>query len=84
MINQFHYPAWRALESGDQAIKVGAKMPEGLVIVPPGHQRIRLEIPVGLTGRIGGWISVLCTILSLALTWNKKPLSSSFDAPPIR
>jgi hypothetical protein len=77
IINQFYYPAWRA--SGDnQAIQVGAKTPEGLleVSVPPGLQRVRLEIPISPAERIGRWISGLCVLLSLALAWRMRTLDS--------
>ena len=86
MISQFYYPAWRAFDDSDRAIEVSAKMPEGLieVNVPRGHQRIHLEIPTGLTERIGRWISALCVVLTLALTWSMRPLHRSLDGAPIK
>jgi hypothetical protein len=70
VINQFYYPAWKAfLAVGAQAVDVEAAMPEGLVKlkVPPGHQQIRLEIPLGPAERIGQWITGLSLILCLAM-----------------
>ncbi len=77
MINQFYYPAWRALDDNRQAVQVRARAPEGLleVNVPPGLQRIRLEIPLGPAERIGRWISGLCVLLSVAL-------ARGFEAAP--
>ena len=83
MINQFYYPAWRGFDE-NQAIQVGAQTPEGLleVNVPPGLQRIRLEIPVSLAERIGRWISGLCVLLSVALAWGARA-SSQRNVPAI-
>jgi hypothetical protein len=77
MINQFYYPAWRASDN-NQAIPVRAKAAEGLleVNVPPGIQRVRLEIPISLTERIGRWISGFCLLLSVALAWVLRPPAS--------
>jgi hypothetical protein len=84
MINQFYYPAWRASDNS-QATQVGAKAPEGLleVNVPPGLQRIRLEIPIGPAERIGQWISGLCVLLSVALAWGVRPSASHRNVPAL-
>jgi hypothetical protein len=78
MINQFYYPPWRASDNDSQAVQVRAKAPEGLleVTVPPGIQRIRLDIPLGPMERIGRWVSGLCVFVSVALLWAVKPHNS--------
>ena len=44
--------------------------------VPPGIQRIRLDIPLGPMERIGRWISGLSVFVSVALVWVVKPHDS--------
>jgi hypothetical protein len=85
MISQFYYPAWRASDSNNQAIQVRAKAPEGLleVNVPPGPQRIRLEIPISPTERIGRWISGLCVLMSIALVLGVRLPGSHRNVPAI-
>jgi 6-pyruvoyl-tetrahydropterin synthase related domain len=66
MVNQFYYPAWKARIAGQPtSIRVRPSIPEGLVqlLVPPGVQRVLLDIPVGFAERAGYWISVLCLLL---------------------
>jgi len=69
MINQFYYPAWRAeLVNPARLTAVKVALPEGLleVLTPPGSQRVRVEIPVSLSERLGGLVSalsVLCVVL---------------------
>jgi hypothetical protein len=75
MINQFYYPAWRIGSNGESAeTGLSAKMPEGLiqVRVPPGSQKIQVQIPVGRAEQLGWWISGLSLILALALAWKFK------------
>ena len=67
MANQFFYPAWRGLAlDSNETLETKVVLPEGLleVQIPPGHQRIRLEIPTTNTERVGTFISVLSAILS--------------------
>ena len=76
MINQFYYPKWRAEVVGEsRRFEIEAALPEGLleVQVPPGHQQIRLEIPVGFAERLGRWVSALCVLLCIVLGWSPKP-----------
>jgi hypothetical protein len=49
-------------------------MPEGLVAVdvPPGEQKIVLEIPTSAAERVGRWISALCVLLFVIFWWKKK------------
>lgn len=70
MINQFYYPCWTAsLDDTKLPLQVKAAMPEGLLEleVPPGHHKIRAEIPIGLAERAGRWISASSVLLSLML-----------------
>lgn len=70
MINQFYYPGWRAsLVNAMRPLETKAAMPEGLLEleVPPGHQEIRIEIPIGAAEHIGRWISASCVLLCLLL-----------------
>jgi hypothetical protein len=73
VINQFYYPSWRASLLGEhQAIAVEAAMPSGFVElkVPPGLQRVLVEIPTGRAERLGQWISSSCAVLSLVLVFS--------------
>jgi hypothetical protein len=72
VINQFYYPSWRASVLGERdTIAVEAAMPSGLVElnVPPGLQRVLVEIPTGWTERIGQWISGSCVVLSVVFVF---------------
>lgn len=75
MINQFYYPAWRAvLLSPYHMLDIKAAMPEGLMElqVPPGLQQVQLEIPIGRAEHIGRWISAACALLSMSLIWTRR------------
>jgi hypothetical protein len=75
MINQFYYPEWTAEDVGEaRSLHITAALPQGLleVQVPPGHQRVRLDIPVGIAERLGVWVSALCVMLCLVLVWKPK------------
>ena len=70
MVNQFYYPAWRAVSNDSSTVlETKAVMPEGLLElqIPPGHQHIRLEIPVGSAERVGAWISAFCVLLCVVM-----------------
>ncbi len=76
MINQFYYPEWRAENVSEvRRLETNVALPEGLleVQVPPGHQQVRVEIPVGFAERLGRWISALCMLLCIVLLRNPKP-----------
>jgi hypothetical protein len=75
MVRQFYYPAWKAaMVSPYRTLDVRAAMPEGLleIQVPPGLQRIRLEIPIGYAERIGHWISVWFAVLCAGVGWRQR------------
>ena len=74
MINQFYYPAWRATVVDSAPVLVTPAMPEGLleVQVTPGHQLIRLDIPVGTAEWAGRAISAVCALTCVFLIWNAK------------
>ena len=77
MVNQFYYPEWRAVNVNDgRLLDVKAGLPEGLleVQVPPGHQQVRLEIPLAFAERLGRWISVLCVLVCVVLAGRPKRL----------
>jgi hypothetical protein len=68
MINQFYYPEWRAQVDGDaRPLPIKPALRQGLleVQVPPGTQKIRLDIPVGFAERLGRWVSALCVLLCI-------------------
>jgi len=74
MINQFYYPSWTASAAGAvQPLEVKAAMPEGLLEleVPGGRQEVRVDMPIGLSERVGRWVSALCVVLSAMLAWKK-------------
>jgi len=71
-INQFYYPAWTAQLVGEaRPLDLEAALPSGLlqVQVPPGHQAVRMEIPVGRAEHLGRWLSLLCVLLCVVLVW---------------
>lgn len=79
MINQFYYPEWRAENVIEvRPLDIKAALPEGLleVQVPPGHQQVRVEIPLGFAERLGRWVSALCVLLCMILARNPKPSES--------
>jgi hypothetical protein len=68
MVNQFYYPRWTATllaPDSNRPLGIHVAMPEGLlqVDVPPGHQRIRFDIPVDAPERASGWTSASCAVL---------------------
>ncbi len=72
MINQFYYPAWRAQLVGPASfLEVEPALPQGLlqVHVPPGEQKVRMEIPVGAAERWGRWLSGLSLLACVGLAW---------------
>jgi hypothetical protein len=80
MINQFYYPEWRAEDVGEaRPLEIKAALPQGLleVQVPPGHQQVRLEIPVRFSERLGRWVSALCLLLCIFMAWIPKPSQPS-------
>jgi hypothetical protein len=65
-VNQFYYPAWRAEAVGTSLpLETRAALPEGLVEVqvPPGRQKIHLQIPVQPAERAGRSISLASLLL---------------------
>ncbi len=74
MINQFYYPAWHARVVGGAPAEVTPAMPQGLleVRVAPGHQQIRLDIPLGAAELAGRAISVLSALFCAFLIWDTK------------
>jgi hypothetical protein len=70
VVKQFYYPEWKArLAPSGQVLPICAELPQGLlqVQVPPGSNRIQLEIPDGLAERMGNWVSVLGAMLCAGL-----------------
>ncbi len=83
VINQFYYPGWTASVAGATLpLEIKAAMPEGLVEVdvPPGHQEIRVEIPVASAERAGRWIS-FASMPCLILVWRKKSDNTARSQP---
>jgi hypothetical protein len=74
MINQFYYPAWHARVVGGAPAEITPAMPQGLleVRVAPGHQQIRLDIPLGAAELAGRAISVLSALFCAFLIWDTK------------
>jgi hypothetical protein len=74
MINQFYYPAWQARVNGGAPAHVTPAIPQGLmeVQVAPGHQQIRLDIPVGAAELVGRAISILSAVSCTFLIWDAK------------
>jgi hypothetical protein len=70
MINQFYYPEWKAQVIGKaRPLEIEAASPQGLlqVQVPPGHQKVRMEIPVGPAEHLGRWLSFLSVLVCIGL-----------------
>lgn len=83
MINQFYYPTWTATllggavdeGNGGRPLPLSPAIPEGLLQLqtPPGHQEIRLDIPLGSAEIVGRWVTLLCILLCGVLAvWNKE------------
>jgi hypothetical protein len=74
MVNQFYYPAWRASVVGGAPVHITPAMPQGLleVQVAPGHQLIRLDIPVGAAELAGRSISIISALSCAFLIWDAK------------
>jgi hypothetical protein len=74
MVNQFYYPAWRATLVGGAPAHITPAMPQGLleVQVAPGHQLIRLDIPVGAEELAGRAISTISALSCALLIWDAK------------
>lgn len=70
VVKQFYYPEWKAwLSDGGAELPVTAVLPQGLlqVQVPPGSQRIELEIPELPAERWGNWASGLSALVCVGL-----------------
>ncbi|MGB7263875.1 MAG: 6-pyruvoyl-tetrahydropterin synthase-related protein [Terracidiphilus sp.] len=68
MVNQFYYPTWQAeLIGQSKRAMIRPAMPEGLleVQVPPGSQKMRVDIPVSALEYLGRLLSVLGLLLCL-------------------
>jgi hypothetical protein len=74
MVNQFYYPAWRARVVGGSPAYLAAAMPQGLleVQVAPGHQFIRLDIPLGAAELAGRAVSIVSALSCAFLIWDTK------------
>lgn len=62
IIRQLYYPKWQArLASSGEPLPIGPAVPQGLIAVqvPPGRQRVSIEMPRSLAEKIGVWLSAL-------------------------
>jgi len=73
MVNQFYYPEWKAQVIGEaRPLAIEAALPQGLlaVQVPPGDEKVVIEIPVSRAEHVGRWLSSLSLLVCVALVWH--------------
>jgi len=86
VVKQFYYPEWTAATvDTTRPLALKATKPEGLIEieVPPGHQEIRVDIPVSFVERLGRWVTAFSFFLLGILPWRSTlPASTSLSPLP--
>jgi hypothetical protein len=66
-VSQLYYPAWRARQLPSQVeVPLHHSCPGGLMELdlPAGKDQIEIALPVGMTERLGGWVSAVCLLIA--------------------
>jgi hypothetical protein len=83
-VGQFYYPAWRVRTVPAATVRLYAGSPGGLMefALHAGEYHLVLEVPYGLSERLGAWLSLACLLVVMIIAIRGTPLLQIEPAAP--
>lgn len=83
-VGQFYYPAWgvRTIPTAQVGMYPGSTGGLMNLSLPAGEYRLVLEVPHGLSERLGAWVSLACLLFLVVLAIQGTPFQRQL-APPV-
>jgi hypothetical protein len=83
-VGQYYYPTWRMQTVPATEAKLHAGSPGGLMelSLPAGEYHLVLEVPHGLSERLGAWLSLACLLVVMVIAITGTPFLAPVPTVP--